>query len=80
MIVKQCCFYHFNLEIYLRFNLEPLHLLQQFAKEIARKRDRQYFRSYVPKNAQLSVSTSGAIHSYWKNEERRAKLPLDIWK
>lgn len=71
---------NFNVEICLRFNLGPLHVLQELAREIVDSRGKEYYRKYGPKNLQLSKTMSATIFNYRNNEEAEAHLPLDIWK
>ena len=72
----------FSQEIYLRFNLGPLHLLSDFCLEIVKERNKEYVRKGDLKKTfhKLVSEQSAALKTYRSQEEVKAKLPLDVWK
>ena len=69
---------NFSNEIYLMFNLGPLHLLDSLIKEILREMNKTFIRN-VDKNRFFTVE-SPAITTYRKNELEKSHIPSVIWK
>lgn len=72
---------NFSMELYLQFNLGPLHLLDYFIKDIQDTMSKAYMRKSDKNRLDKVVSEdSAANHSYKKRAEDKAKLPLSLWK
>ena len=73
---------NFSMEMYLRFNLGPLHCLTGLCQEIVQERQRDYIRkSDISKRFDKVVSkNSAAVETFRRRQEEKTKLPLDIWK
>lgn len=72
-------------ELCLRFNLPPLHCLDDFIEEIYKQRKiekAEYIRRISSKRPDMLISAinSAAIHNFRKKQETDSHLPLDIWK
>ena len=72
----------FSQELYLRFNLGPLHMLTDFCKEIVTERKKEYVRKNdLKKTFHKSVSEeSAALRTYRLEQEGKARLPPNVWK
>ena len=68
---------NFNMEICLRFNLGPLHLLNDFIQDVLKERNKTYLRSSDLKGRLDKVvsTTSAAIHNLRKKESVRPRIP-----
>ena len=71
---------NFSMELFLMFNLGPLHKLDSLVEDIIKSKGKQYFRKFRPRNAQYGTLISSAMHNHRREEEEKAKLPLDIWQ
>ena len=72
---------NFSMEMYVRFNLGPLHLLSGLCKEIVKERHKYYIRKEdILKRYDRISSNSAAIESYRKNQEEKAHLPTALWE
>ena len=72
-------------ELCLRFNLPPLHCLNDFIEEIYKQRKiekAEYIRRSSSKRPDKLISSinSAAVHNFRKKQETDSHLPLDIWK
>ena len=72
---------NFNTEMCLKFNLGPLHTLDDFIEEIYQMRKKEYIRKLDTTRLDKLVSVhSAANRTYRQKQEEKAKLPLDLWK
>jgi hypothetical protein len=73
---------NFSVEMYLRFNLGPLHLLNGLCKKIVRDRQKECIRkSEKSKRLDRLISrNSAAVANFRKKQEEKGKLPSEIWK
>ena len=60
---------NFSAEIYLRFNLGPLHRLTGFIKEVALVHGKEFFRKEIPRALNVK-ETSAAIRSLDKKKNQ----------
>ena len=70
---------NFSVEIYLRFNLGPLHTLGGLVKEVAEKHGKEFFRKAAPRGLTID-STSIAISSFRNNSELSCHIPFKIFE
>ena len=70
---------NFSAEIYLRFNLGPLHRLTGFIKEVALKHGKEFFRKEIPRALNVK-ETSAAIRSFRQKEESKSHIPYNIFE
>ena len=70
---------NFSIEMFLRFNLGPLHHLKPFALKILEKRKKEYIKK-TDRSNELFTDTSTAVQSSRQRQEEKAKLPLQLWK
>ena len=73
---------NFDIELCLRFNLGPLHLLENLIQEIIHERKKDYTRKLEGTgrlDMLVSATISSTIHNYRKKESNKARLPNDVW-
>ena len=75
-----------NCEIFVRFNLGPLHLVENLVKSVVKRRVDEDQVSYKrkldgkrPDMLKGRGSCSSSIHTFREEEKKKAHLPLDIW-
>ena len=75
---------NFNIEIYLKFNLGPLHLLDNFVKEIlASDSTKSYLRKEQAKISRLvtnDLNKSAAMETIEKRIEKKSCFPTLFWQ
>ena len=73
---------YFSMEMYLRFNLGPLHLLSDLCKEIVREHRKEYIRKddTLQRYDRVISRHSAVLETYRKNQEEKAHLPLVMWQ
>ena len=72
---------NFSNELYLRFNLGPLHLLDPLCNAIIDSKPKMYFRKLDKSRLDKLVSfRSSAIKSFREDEEEKSTMPLSIFK
>ena len=74
-----------NCEIYIRFKLGPLHLMESLIKSLVNRRIEEDKVSYKrvldgkrPDKLKCPASSS-LIYTYRKEENKKAHLPLALW-
>lgn len=77
--------HNYSKELYIAYNLGPLHLLDKFIKEIASQRlaaNTQYIRKLEGSlfSGKLKSVTSSSIANFRKKQEERSHLPPRIWR
>ena len=72
---------NFSLELYLRFNLGPLHLLNNLIQDIIQERQKDYLRKCDASGRldKLVATESATIFNHRKKESSKARLPIDLW-
>jgi hypothetical protein len=70
---------YFSVEIYLRFNLGPLHALGGSVKDLAEKHGKEFFRKAVSMGLVMD-RTSIAISSFRKKSELNCHIPLKMFE
>lgn len=77
----------FNLdkELYIRFNLPPLHKIQDFVKFVAKSwreiGDKQFFIKKRRATNRLNLSTlSSSLSNFRSAEEAKAHFPVTLWE
>ncbi|CAL4077904.1 unnamed protein product [Meganyctiphanes norvegica] len=71
-----------NIDLCLRFNLWPLHLLENLIREIIHERKTNFIRKLEVTgilDKLVSAMTSSKIHNYRKKESNKARLPNYVW-
>ena len=75
---------NFNIEMYLKFNLGPLHLLDNFVKEIlASDSSQSYLRKEQAKKRRLvtnDLNKSAAMETIEKRIEKKSRFPISFWQ
>ena len=75
---------NFNIEMYLKFNLGPLHLLDNFVKEIlASDYTKSYLRKEQYKISRLvtnDLNKSAAMETIKKRIEKKYLFPILFWQ
>ena len=75
---------NFNIEMYLKFNLGPLHLLDNFVKEIlASDSTKSYLRKEQYKISRLvtnDLNKSAAMETIEKRIENKSRFPTSFWQ
>ena len=75
---------NFNIEMYLKFNLGPLHLLDNFVKEIlASDSTKSYLRKEQTKISRLvtnDLNKSAAMETIEKRIEKKSRFPTSFWQ
>ena len=75
---------NFNIEMYLKFNLGPLHLLDNFVKEIlASDSSQSYLRKEQAKKRRLvtnDLNKSAAMGTIEKRIEKKSRFPTSFWQ
>jgi hypothetical protein len=78
---------NFNKEIFLQFNLGPPFLLCGLAERVFKLKEKRYIYnrkadgSLVTHFSSLAdVENGSAVGTYRKQQEKKAHLPLDLWK
>ena len=75
---------NFNIEMYLKFNLGPLHLLDNFVKEIlASDSTKSYLRTEQAKISRLvtnDLNKSAAMETIEKRIENKSRFPTSFWQ
>ena len=90
MMNQHCCKNRFlqpknlNIEMYLKFNLGPLHLLDNFVKEIlASDSSQSYLRKEQAKKRSLvtnDLNKSAAMEIIEKRNEKKSRFPISFWQ
>ena len=75
---------NFNIEMYLKFILGPLHLLDNFVKEIlASDSSQSYLRKEQAKTRRLvtnDLNKSAAMETIEKRIEKKSRFPTSFWQ
>ena len=72
---------NFSVEIYLRFNLGPLHTLGGLVKDVVDKHNKKFFRKGLPRGMKTyTTGISSAIFTYRKKAETNCHIPFKINK
>ena len=75
---------NFNIEMYIKFNLGPLHLLNNFVKEIlASDSSQSYLRKEQAKKRRLvtnDLNKSAAMGTIEKRIEKKSRFPTSFWQ
>jgi len=72
---------NFNIEMYLKFNLGPLHLLDNFVKES--ESSQSYLRKEQAKKRRLvtnDLNKSAAMETIEKRIEKKSCFPTSFWQ
>ena len=73
---------YFSMEIYLRFNLGPLHLMKDLIKEVLSDKNS---KSYIRKGEDASqfttkdINKNSTIANYEENCEKKSRFPNSFW-
>ena len=73
---------YFNMEMVLRFNLGPLHLMDNLIDEVLKI---DPGKSYIRKETNISqivskdINKSAAIATFEKNDEKKSRFPFSFW-
>ena len=72
---------NFSKELYLQFNLPPLHLSDNLIERVMSKRNRQCYRKLDDSNqmSKLVSTISASNFNYRNRESQTVRLPLDSW-
>ena len=71
--------FNFNMELFLRFNLGPLHQLDGLCTDILDVKPKFYHRKLDQSRLDKLVSVhSAAVANFRKREEEKSKLPESI--
>jgi len=71
---------YFSMELVLRFNLGPLHLLEGLIKDVFESEKKEYRRKDVRNRFVTSDSNvSAAVQTYRKSAENVSRLPIQFW-
>ena len=72
---------NFNMELFLRFNLGPLHLLDGLCNEILDTKPKLYHRKLDNSRLDKLISVqSASVANFRKREEEKSKLPPSLWR
>ena len=72
--------HYFSMELVLRFNLGPLHLLEGLVNEIQNTQNKEYQRKDKRNRFQTSdFNISASVQTYRKNAERVSRFPSHFW-
>ena len=73
---------YFSMEIYLRFNLGPMHLMKDLIKEVLSDKNS---KSYIRKGEDASqfttkdINKNSTIANYEENCEKKSRFPNSFW-
>ena len=71
---------NFNIEMYLKFNLGPLHLLDNFVKQIlASESSQSYLRKEQAKTRRLVTNDYSRV-LLWKLLKKKSRFPKSFWQ
>ena len=72
---------NFSKELFLRFNLGPLHLLDPLCNDIINSKPKMFFRKLDKSRMDKLVSVhSSAIATFRKEQEEKSTLPLSVFR
>jgi hypothetical protein len=72
---------NFSKELFLRFNLGPLHLLDPLCNDIINSKPKMFFRKLDKSRMDKLVSVhSSAIATFRKEQEKKSTLPLSVFR
>ena len=72
--------HYFSMELVLRFNLGPLHLLEGLVKEILESQQKQYQRKdKLNRFSTSNINLSAAAYTYRRNAETFSRFPVQFW-
>ena len=73
--------FYYNIELYLRWNLGPLHLLKNLVKEVYEKEKKNYIRRTTDPNKLKTkdIAISSGIGSAQTRSEEKSHLPASFW-
>ena len=73
--------FYYNIELYLRWNLGPLHLMKNLVKEVYDKEKKNYIRSTTDPNKlkTKNIAISSGIGSSQTRSEEKSHLPALFW-
>ena len=73
--------FYFSIEMYLRWNLGPLHFLKNLIEDIYRREKKLFVRktSRIDQVVTKDLTKSAAISSFEKKSEEKSHLPASFW-
>ena len=74
---------YFNIEMFLRVNLGPMHLMENFVTDIlAHDTSKNYIREEdnVNRTVTKNLNKSSTMGSYEENTEKKSRFPISFWQ
>ena len=81
VLIKYCGTEYFSMELVLRVNLGPLHLLDPLIEEILLQDPKTYLRkeTRISQIVSKDINKSSAIATFQKNTEKKSRFPTAFW-
>ena len=73
--------HYFSIEMYLRWNLGPLHFLKKLIEDVYNREKKLYIRktTRIDMIVTKDLSKSAAVSSFHKRAEEKSNLPASFW-
>ena len=72
---------YFSMELYLKFNLGPLHLLDSLIEEVRKREPLSFVRKELNTEfcSSKDIKISAAVNTYQEKKEAKLRFPSDFW-
>ena len=72
---------NFSMELVLRFNLGPLHLMDKLIEEVLKSQNKEYVRRVQRKDKLImrDVNVSAAVKTFRQQSEQYSRFPTEFW-